>query len=82
MAGYEKVVDVPLAFKVVCLSMVRYNKQDLHALARTIGKHVPPRGNGGMTPLRVQSSCLTVVNGVADHSEMTFTKPASWHLLV
>lgn len=43
MAGYEEVVDVPLAFKVVCLSMVRYNKQDLHALVRTIGKRAPTR---------------------------------------
>lgn len=46
MVGYEKVVDVLLAFKVVCLSIVAYNKQDLRyimmKLVRTIGKHVPP----------------------------------------
>lgn len=46
MVGYEKVVDVLCAFKVVCLSMVTYNKQDLYYImmkvVRTIGKHVPP----------------------------------------
>lgn len=43
MAGHGEVVDVPLAIKAVCLSMVRYNKQDLHALVRTIGKRAPTR---------------------------------------
>lgn len=46
MIGYEKVVDILCAFKVVCLSIVTYNKQDLcyimMKLVRTIGKHVPP----------------------------------------
>lgn len=46
MVGYEKVVDVLRAFKVVCLSRVTYNKQDLRyimmKLVRTIGKHAPP----------------------------------------
>lgn len=32
MVGYEKVVDVLLAFKVTCLSMVTYNKQDPRTL--------------------------------------------------
>lgn len=44
MVGYKKVVDVLLAFKVVCLSMLTYNKQDLRTLVRTIGKPVPPHG--------------------------------------
>lgn len=46
MVGYEKVVDVLRAFKVVCLSRVTYNKQDLRyimmKLVRTIGKHAAP----------------------------------------
>lgn len=46
MVGYEKVVDILRAFKVVCLSIATYNKQDLchimMKLVRTIGKHVPP----------------------------------------
>lgn len=45
MVGYEKVVDVLRAFKVVCLSRVTYNKQDLRyimmKLVRTIGKNAP-----------------------------------------
>lgn len=43
MVGYEKVVDVLLAFKVACLSVVTHNKQDLCYFemkwVRTIGKH-------------------------------------------
>lgn len=46
MVGYEEVVDILCAFKIVCLSIVTYNKQDLcyimMKLVRTIGKHVPP----------------------------------------
>lgn len=45
MVGYKKVVDVLCAFKVVCLSKVTYNKQDLcnitMKLVRTIGNRAP-----------------------------------------
>lgn len=47
--------------------MVRYNKQDLHASVRTIGKRAPTwrriiRGNGrNSEDYRAQSSCLAVV---------------------
>lgn len=67
MAGYEKVVDVLHAFKVVCLSVVTYNKQDLRyimmKLVRTIGKHVPPHcveRHGALTgTLNITAKCST-----------------------